>query len=203
MQENSQKQSVDSNEKSIKEDESTNEKKFQEQFASKKKVEEPVEETAEDKIKKLEEDLAKANDRALRALAELENNRRMAKIELEKTIKFGVSRLVNDLIVVAENFFLASNNAPKEELESTDSLKNYFNAISMTESEMMKVLEKNGVKRIYPMDQNFDHNLHEALSQVESDKEEGTVVQVIQAGYSLNDRLLKPALVGVAKAKAN
>lgn len=204
MQENSQNQSVDTNEQKIKEDDSVNEKKFQNQFTSKKKKEEPVQQeiSDEDKIKKLEEDVVKANDRALRALAELENNRKMSKIEMEKTIKFGISKLVNDLIVVSENFFLASNNAPKEELEANDALKNYFNAISMTENELTKVLEKNGVKRIYPMDQKFDHNLHEALSQTESEKEEGTVVQVIQAGYSLNERLLKPALVTVAKPKA-
>jgi len=204
MQENSQNQSIDANEQNINEDDSVNEKKFQDQFSSKKKDDNKVEEESnnEDTIKKLEEDIVKANDRALRALAELENNRKMAKIEMEKTIKFGISKLVNDIIVVAENFFLASNNAPKEELEASDGLKNYFNAISMTENELVKVLEKNGVKRIYPMDQNFDHNLHEALSQVESDKKEGTIIQVIQAGYSLNERLLKPALVAVAKPKA-
>lgn len=201
MQDNSQNQSVDDKEQNLNEDNANTDTTFQDKFASKKSNQENTqeEETTEDKIKKLEEDVAKANDRALRALAELENNRKMAKIEQEKAIKFGVSKLVNDLIVVAENFFLASNNAPKEELEANDNLKNYFNAISMTESELMKVLEKNGVKRIYPLDEKFDHNLHEALSQVESDKEQGIVVQVIQAGYSLNERLLKPALVAVSK----
>lgn len=72
----------------------------------------------------------------------------------------------------------------------------------MTEKELLKVLEKNQVKRIYPLNQKFDHNFHEAIAQVESDAEEGTVVQVIQAGYSIADRLIRPALVGVAKAKA-
>lgn len=201
MQDNSQNQEETNQENSNLEDNN----KFQQRFASNKsnqneaQQEQNQEISSEDKIKELEQKLANANDRALRALAELENNRRSSKAELEKTIKFGISRFANDLIVVCENFFLASNNAPKQELEANDNLKNYFSAMSMTQNELVKVLEKNGVKRIYPLGEKFDHNFHEALSQIESDKEQGTVLDVIQAGYALNDRLLKPALVAVAK----
>ncbi|MBL6664778.1 MAG: nucleotide exchange factor GrpE [Rickettsiales bacterium] len=197
MQENSNNQSNNDVQQGLETPNEEKENQFQDKFPSKKPQEE--ENNFDEKIKKLEEDLAKANDRALRALAELENNRKMAKIELEKTVKFAISKFVNDIIVVSENFFLAGNNAPKEDLEANDNLKNYFNAISMTESELMKALEKNGVKRINPLGEKFDHNLHEALSQIDSEEEQGTVVQVVQAGYSLNDRLLKPALVVVSK----
>ena len=165
-------------------------------------VNEPVEATPEDKIAELEKKLVEANDKTLRCLAELDNVRRRSKEELEKSAKFAISNFVSDLVVVAENFFLASENAPKDDIEANAEVKKYADAISMTEKELMKVLEKNKVKRIAPLNEKFDHNLHQALSQVESDAEEGTVIQVIQAGYSVHERLIRPALVAVAKAKS-
>ena len=88
-----------------------------------------------------------------------------------------------------------------EEIEKNPAIKNYADAIAMTEKELLKILEKNQVKRIYPLNQKFDHNFHEAIVHLESEAEEGVVVQVIQSGYSIADRLIRPALVGVAKAK--
>lgn len=165
-------------------------------------IKEPVEKTPEDKIAELEQKLVEANDKTLRCLAELDNVRRRSKEELEKSAKFAISNFVSDLVVVAENFFLASENAPKDEIEANAEVKKYADAMSMTEKELMKVLEKNKVTRIAPLNEKFDHNLHQALSQVESDAEEGTVIQVIQAGYSVHERLIRPALVAVAKAKS-
>lgn len=158
--------------------------------------------TPEEKIAELEQKILEANDKTLRALAELDNVRRRSREEIEKSNKFAISNFASDLVLVVENFFLASDNAPKQEIEKVPAIKNYADAIVMTEKELLKVLEKNQVKRIYPLNQKFDHNFHEAIAQVESDAEEGTVVQVIQAGYSIADRLIRPALVGVAKAKA-
>lgn len=167
---------------------------------SKEISEQGEKEKQEQKILELQNKLEEANDRTLRALAELENSKRLAKQEIEKTIKYSISKFVSDLIVVSENFFLASSNSPIEEIEKNQLIKNYVNAINMTEKELMKTLEKHGVKRIYPLKEKFDHNFHEAISQIESaEDEEGTILQVIQAGYSLNDRLIKPALVAVAK----
>ncbi|NBV06232.1 MAG: nucleotide exchange factor GrpE [Proteobacteria bacterium] len=160
-----------------------------------------VENSAE-KIAELEKIISETNDKLLRALAELDNVRRRSREELEKSAKFAISNFVADLVLVVENFFLASENSPKEEIEKNPAIKNYADAIVMTEKELLKVLEKNQVKRIYPLNQKFDHNFHEAIAQIESDAEEGTVVQVIQAGYSISERLIRPALVGVAKAKA-
>lgn len=157
---------------------------------------------SENKIAELEQKLAEANDKILRSLAELDNVRRRSREEIEKVTKFAISGFVSDLVLVAENFFLASENAPKAEIEQNPAIKNYADAIVMTEKELLKVLEKNQVKRIYPLNQKFDHNLHEAISQVASDAEEGTVIQVIQAGYSIADRLIRPALVAVTKAKS-
>ena len=160
-----------------------------------------IQATPESKISELEQQLTEANEKILRALAEVENVRRRSRDEVEKSAKFAISNFANDLVVVVENFFLASGNAPKEEIEKIPAIKNYADAILMTEKELMKVLEKNQIKRIFPLNEKFNHNFHEALAQVESEAEEGTVVQVIQAGYSIADRLIRPALVGVAKPK--
>lgn len=163
--------------------------------------EQNVENSAE-KIAELEQKVTDLNDKLLRTLAELDNVRRRSREELEKSAKFAISGFVSDLVLVTENFFLASEHAPKDEIEKVPAIKNYADAIVMTEKELLKVLEKNQVKRIYPLNQSFDHNFHEAIAQVESEADEGTVVQVIQAGYSIADRLIRPALVGVAKVKS-
>lgn len=167
------------------------------------KIEDQVPESneADKKIAELEEKNSELNDKILRALAELDNFRKRSRDEMEKTAKFAISNFVSDLVVVTENFFMASENAPKDEIEKNPAIKNYADAIIMTEKELLKVLEKNQVKRIFPINQQFDHNLHEAIAQVDSEAEEGLVVKVIQAGYSIADRLIRPALVAVAKAK--
>jgi molecular chaperone GrpE len=153
------------------------------------------------KIIELEQKISDQNDKFLRTLAELDNVRRRAREENDKTAKFAIANFAGDLVTVAENFFMASENAPKDEIEKNPAIKNYALAIEMTEKELLKVLEKNQVKRIYPINQDFDHNFHEAIANIESEAKEGSVVQVIQAGYSIADRLIRPALVGVAKAK--
>lgn len=164
-------------------------------------VQQEIKNPAEEKIEELEQKNSELSDKILRCLAELDNVRRRSREEIEKSAKFAISNFVGDLVVVAENFFLASENAPKAEIEKNPVIKNYADAIAMTEKELLKVLEKNQVKRIFPLNQKFDHNFHEAIAQVESEAEEGLVVQVVQAGYSIADRLIRPALVGVAKVK--
>lgn len=173
-----------------------------EENKTEQQVEQKSEQNLEEKIKELEQKNAELSDKILRSLAELDNVRRRSREELEKTAKFAISNFVADLVLVAENFFLASENAPKDEIEKNPAIKNYADAIVMTEKELLKILEKNQVKRIFPLNQKFDHNLHEAIAQIESEAEEGIVVQVIQAGYAINDRLIRPALVGVARAKS-
>lgn len=156
----------------------------------------------EKKIAELEARNSDLNDKFLRLAAELDNVRRRSREELEKSAKFAISNFVGDLVVVTEHFFLACDNAPKADIEQNAAIKNYADAIEMTKKEMIKVLEKNRVARIFPLNEKFDHNLHEAISQVESDAEEGMILQVIQAGYSIADRLIRPALVCVAKARS-
>jgi molecular chaperone GrpE len=162
----------------------------------------PLEEAAE-KIAELESKASDLNDKLLRSLAEIDNTRRRSREEVSKASKYAVSNFASDLVVVVENFFLATENAPVAEIEKSPELRNFFDAIEMTKKELMKVLEKNQITRIYPLNEKFDHNFHEAIAHVEkpegSEAEEGDVVQVIQAGYSISDRLIRPALVGVAK----
>lgn len=154
------------------------------------------------KAAELEKKNADLNDKLLRSLAELDNVRRRSKEELEKASKYAISNFVSELVVVVENFFLAEENSPKTEIEENPAIQNYAQAISMTKKELLKILEKYQVQRICPLNEKFDHNFHEALSQVESEAEEGTVINVIQSGYSISGRLIRPALVAVAKPKA-
>ncbi len=153
----------------------------------------------EEKLQNKEKELSELNDKLLRTLAELDNVRRRGKEELEKCAKYAITGFVSDLVLVAENFFLAGKNTPTQELESSATLKNYSQAVLMTEKELMKVLEKNQVRRINPLGEQFDHNFHEAIAQIESEEEEGKVLAVVQAGYAISDRLIRPALVSVAK----
>ena len=155
------------------------------------------------KIKEIEQKNSDLNDQLLRTLAELDNTRRRSREELEKANKFAIANFVNELVIIVENFLMASENAPNDEIEKIPSIKNYAIAINLTKNELLKILEKNQVRRIYPLNENFDHNLHEAISSVESDGQEGIVLQVIQAGYEISNRLIRPALVVVSKPKNN
>ncbi len=150
-------------------------------------------------INNLNQEIASLKDKNLRLLAELDNIRRRSKEDIEKTAKYAISNFASDLVPSIENFFLASSNAPIEELEKTTNLKNYHQAIDMTHKELIKTLQKNNITRIYPIKEKFNHNLHEAISRIESKEEEGIVLQVIQAGYQIGERLIKPALVSVSK----
>lgn len=138
------------------------------------------------------------NNKLLRALAEIENLRRRHKEELEKTSTFAISGFVTDLVVVVENFFLTCDNLP--DVENSDPLvKNLVAAVDMTKKELMKVLQKNNVERVSPVGEKFDHHVHEAVSHIPSDNEEGEVIQVIQAGYKMGRRIIRPSLVVVSK----
>jgi molecular chaperone GrpE len=139
-------------------------------------------------------------DKLLRNIAEMENVRKRASKEIEEMKKYSVSSLVKDLIDVSENIHRALESIDQEKLSSDPAFKSIYDGIDMTKSSMMSILEKYGVKRIFPANEPFDHNHHQAIGQSEdSGLESGYVAQVVQAGYILRDRLLRPALVIVAK----
>ncbi len=156
---------------------------------------------ATQKIEELENKVADTNDKLLRALAELDNVRRRSREELEKTAKYAISGFAAELVLVVENFFLACDNAPKEKIAENPDVQHFADAIEMTKKELIKVLEKNQIRRIFPLNEKFNHDFHEAIAHVESDAAEGVVAQVVQAGYTIGDRLIRPALVGVSKGK--
>jgi molecular chaperone GrpE len=150
-------------------------------------------------ISDLEEENKSLNDKILRIAAELENTRKRNVEEIEKANKYAISSFAGELVLVVENFYLASENLPKDEIEKSPAVKNFAEAMEMTKKELNKILEKRSIKRIYPLGEKFDHNFHEAISQVPAneDEEDGSIRQVIQAGYSIGSRLIRPALVMV------
>ena len=151
-------------------------------------------------IAKLEADLAEARDRMLRALAETENVRRRLEREREDTARYAISRFAGDLLSVADNLRRALDAVPADAVKKDEFLAKLVDGVGATERTMLNVLEKNGVKRIDPAGQKFDPNFHEVLFELDApDKPVGTVVQVLEPGYTIGDRLLRPARVAAAK----
>jgi molecular chaperone GrpE len=135
----------------------------------------------------------------LRALAEAQNTRHRAEKERQDTAKFAVSSFARDLLAVADNLRRALSSVTPEAREKNAELKNVLIGVEATDRELMRVLESNGIRKIEALGQKFDPNFHEVMFEAESDKPAGTVVQVIEQGYTIHDRLLRPARVGVAK----
>jgi molecular chaperone GrpE len=142
----------------------------------------------------------KLKDQLMRALADAENTRKRAQKEVDDAYKYAVGNFAKDLVAVLENLYRAEESIPAEEAEKNELFSNLYKGVEMTKNEFIRVFEKHGLKRINPMGEKFDHNLHQAVAQIpDAEHEEGTVVQVLQAGYILQDRLIQPAMVGVAK----
>lgn len=147
-----------------------------------------------------EEELNSLKDQLLRVLAESENSRKRAQREKEDASRFAIANFARDLLTVADNLTRALDNIPAEKSAENEALKSIFEGIQITEREFNNVLERNGIKKISPLGELFDHNYHQAMLEEESnDYQSGHVTRVLQTGYILNERLLRPALVGVAK----
>jgi molecular chaperone GrpE len=148
----------------------------------------------------LQAEVANYKDQALRALAEAENTRRRAERDREDASKYAVSGFARDLLSVADNLRRALDAVPPSEDETVKAL---VTGVEATERELLAIFERRGLTRIEPMGQTFDPNLHEAVFEVpNTGQPTGTVVQVLQSGYRIHDRLLRPAMVGVAKGDA-
>ncbi len=162
------------------------------------------------RVAELERALADANakiaelkDQTLRALAESENVRRRVQRDRDEALKFATTGLAKDLLPVADNLRRALDAIPKDALEKDEALRNFATGVEMTERLLLAALERHQIKRIEALGQKFDSNLHQAMFEMPgSGQPAGTVVQVLEAGYTINDRLLRPALVGIAKAEA-
>lgn len=156
-----------------------------------------------ERVAKLETELAETKDRLLRALAESENQRRRAQREREDTQRYAAASFAKDLLDVADNLHRALASVTADEIQD-ERVKSLLEGVAATERALLAAFERNGMKRIEPkLGDRFDVNLHQAMFEVEnSGRPPGTVVQVLQPGYQMYDRLLRPALVGVAKADA-
>lgn len=153
----------------------------------------------EGRITALEAELADAKDRMLRALAEIENTRTRARREREDAGKYAISAFARDLLTVSDNLRRALDATPAE-LKSAPLIQ----GVEATERELLKVFEKNGIRKIDPSGQAFDPNFHEVMFEAPlPGKPPGTILQVLEPGYVIGERLLRPARVGVAKNEEN
>src|SRR5581483_2132844 len=159
----------------------------------------------EAKIAQLVETLARESaeykDKHLRTLAEMENLRRRTEREIADARLYSVSAFARDILAVADNMdraLLALDNEIREKADA--GVKALLDGVELTERELIKVLEKHGVKKFEPKGEKFDPNLHQAMFEVaDPSVPSGTVAQVVQPGYMIGERVLRPALVGVAK----
>ncbi len=148
-----------------------------------------------------EEEIADLKDKLLRALADNENTIRRAKREREDTAKYAAANFARDMLTVGDNLRRALDAAPESLSDGDDQTKAFMEGIDLTSRELLSVLERHGIKQISPVGEKFNHDQHEALFEVPtSDMEPGMVVQVIEDGFTIHDRLLRAAKVGVSKA---
>jgi molecular chaperone GrpE len=153
------------------------------------------------------DETAELKDRLLRTLADMENMRKRTEREVADARQYGIASFARDILGVADNFRRALDAIGPELREAADpAVKSLIEGVELTERELLKALEKNRIQKIEPLGQKFDPNLHQAMFEVpDTSVPNGTVVQVVQAGYMIGERILRPALVGVSKGgpKAN
>jgi molecular chaperone GrpE len=159
------------------------------------------EETAADVEAKLRQENAELKDRLLRTLADMENLRKRTEREVADARTYGISSFARDVLGVADNIQRALDATGEDWKKHADeSGKALFEGVELTERDLLKALERHGVRRIDPLGERFDPNLHEAMYEVPDGKvPAGTVVEVLQSGFTIGDRILRPARVAVAK----
>ncbi len=150
----------------------------------------------------IERELADMKDRLLRSLAEMENLRKRTEREVADSRTYAITVFARDILTVADNMHRALGALDTELRQKADTaVKALLDGVELTERELLNVLEKHGVKKLEPLGQKFDPNRHQAMYEVpDPSAAPGTVVQVVQAGYTIGERVLRPALVAVAKA---
>lgn len=145
-------------------------------------------------------ELADTKDRLLRALAEVENLRRRSARELDEARKYAISGFARELLEVDDNLSRALASLPSDAGEGKGSVKTLAEGVALTQKALSACFERHRIAKVTPqIGEKFDHNRHQAMFEVESDQPAGTIAQVLQPGYVIADRLLRPALVGVAK----
>jgi molecular chaperone GrpE len=149
----------------------------------------------------LDRELAEAKDRLLRALADMDNMRKRTEREVADARVYGISNFARDILGVADNMHRAMQALDDElRAKADEATKALLEGVELTERELINVLEKHGVTKVEPLGQKFDPNRHQAMYEIEdASVPSGSVIQVMQAGYLIGERVLRPALVAVSK----
>ena len=155
-----------------------------------------------------EEELKKELEQAIedkkRALADAENTRRRGIKDLEQSRKYGHISFAREMLSVVDSLESAVNSSPQNKDQLTDEIKNFIVGVEMTLEQLKQVFNNHNISKIDPQGDKFDYNVHQAMFEKETDEvEPGLIIEVMQPGWSLHDRLLRPAMVGVSKKKAN
>src|ERR1700719_2853584 len=158
----------------------------------------------EGSVEALAKEAAESRDKMLRTLAEMENLRKRTTREVADARTYGISGFARDVLDIADNLQRALDAVPADTRASADPvLKALIEGVELTERSLLNALEKNGVKKFDPSGEKFDPNFQQAMYEVpDASSPTGTVVQVVQAGYMIGERILRPALVAVAKGGA-
>ncbi len=166
---------------------------------------EATDETGESLLETLKAENAELKDKVLRLAAEMDNLRKRLEREKEEAVKYAAAQFARDMLSVADNLTRALQAVPEEKRQSGDSfLKSLVEGVEMTLRELLNTFERHNIRKIESHGQKFDPNYHEAMFEVtDTDAETGTIVQVIQEGYTHHDRVLRPAMVGVARNDGN
>ena len=147
----------------------------------------------------LEEEIIQLKEEKLRLLAEMDNLRKRTERDKIDSIKYGSTNLARDILSPNDNLTRALEAIPEKEQKS-NTISNLIDGLRMVQKEFSNILEKHGIKKIDSLNNKFDHNYHQAMMEVENDEvDEGLVVEEMQSGYIMHDRLLRPSMVGVSK----
>jgi molecular chaperone GrpE len=153
----------------------------------------------DDIILKLNEEISDLKDQRLRAIAELENFRKRAEKDQSDALKYGVTNFAKEIINIIDNIERAQSSI-SDEVKNNETVKSVVEGLDLIAQATVSTFEKIGIKKIESINKKFDHNLHQAMMEIEKDEiEPGIIVQELLPGYTMHDRLLRPAMVGVSK----
>jgi molecular chaperone GrpE len=156
--------------------------------------------TVHDVIAALQAEATDFKDKWMRAHAEIENIRKRAERDKEEIAKYAITKLARDIVSVGDNLQRAIGAIPMGAAEQDPALKSFLEGVTLTERDLLNALERHGIKRLLPHNEPFNPHMHQAMMEIpRSDVPEGTVVEVFQPGFTIEDRVLRPAMVAVAK----
>lgn len=155
---------------------------------------------AESHLEELQAENGELKDRLLRTMADMENLLRRTEREKTDTAKYAISNFARDVLSIGDNLHRAIDAVPMEAVAGDPALKSLMDGVEVTERELVNMLERHGIRRIDPKGERFDPNFHQAMLEIENkDLDAGTVAEVVQPGYVIEERVLRPAMVAVSK----